>query len=335
VRMSRRNTRVWPWAVCIAVAGGGGACAGKSAEHRGGADDSRASAGRASGAGATDAGASAGFAGVAATAAEGGHATAHSGGAPVVAGGTNSAGGAGGGSSAGEGGQPPGGGGATTGATGGESGAPGGEAGTNGEGGTGGEHCVDFCSLYGAACCIPELDCTAPPTGCLVEVLAGSVDTSYDYATLEQRIAELPQDLLASFTDADITWAAAEPAPAARMEFHLTPAVAASYGAALEASHNRPFRISCNGQSLFVGVLYYVGGAAALGTPVLHTERQGEDALILRLGAWQGAWLNLGSPDANEARERIDRSELRAALCARGVLQELEAAREADPSPGD
>jgi hypothetical protein len=49
--------------------------------------------------------------------------------------------------------------------------------------------------------------------------------------------------------------------------------------------------------------------------------------LILRLGAWQGAWLDLGGVGETEARERIDRPELRAALCARGVLQELEVAR--------
>jgi hypothetical protein len=183
------------------------------------------------------------------------------------------------------------------------------------------------CALHGAACCIPELDCAAKTTGCLVEVLAASVHTAYDYATLEQRIAELPQDLLMSFTDADITWAAADPVPAARMEFHLTSALAASYGAELEAAYNQPFRVSCNGQSLFVGVMYMLGGAAALDTPVLHAERDG-DALILRLGAWQGAWLGLGGADGTEARERVDRPELRAALCARGVLQELEVARE-------
>jgi hypothetical protein len=161
----------------------------------------------------------------------------------------------------------------------------------------------------------------------MVEVFAEDVGVIYDYAALEQRMAEIPQALMASFTDADIAWAAADSAPAARMEFRMAPEVTVTHGAALAAAHAQPFRVSCDGQALFVGVMYPLGGAAAIGTPVLHAELEAEGgSLILRLGAWQGAWMGLGGNDV-EARERIDRPELRAALCTRSGLQELEAAR--------
>jgi hypothetical protein len=78
---------------------------------------------------------------------------------------------------------------------------------------------------------------------------------------------------------------------------------------------------------LFVGVLSPVNGAAALRTPVLHvdTSASRSDAVVLHLGAWQGAWYGLSGGAATEAtdRERIDRSEWRAAFCARGLLSDL------------
>jgi hypothetical protein len=95
--------------------------------------------------------------------------------------------------------------------------------------------------------------------------------------------------------------------------------------AIFKAAHNKPFRLSCDEQELFVGVLYPREGAAALRTPVLHIEDELGDSerIVLLLGAWQGAW---GIPTAGDVtlRERIDRSELRASFCARGILNELE-----------
>jgi len=77
-----------------------------------------------------------------------------------------------------------------------------------------------------------------------------------------------------------------------------------------------------------VGVIYESYGAAAIDTPVLHVARDADDSVVLSLGAWQGAWL-VSAPTANpEARERIDRPELRAVFCQRGALQELDVASE-------
>jgi hypothetical protein len=201
-------------------------------------------------------------------------------------------------------------------ATGGEAGATGGSS-AGGEGGGG--NCVDVCALHGAACCIPNVDCVSTETSCTVEVLAQKISTFS-----EQQVAALPQDLLLSFTDADIVWAATEPAPAARIELHMTPELAALHGEALEGADHSPFRVSCNGQLLFVGVVYMLQGAALFHLPVLHVALDEGEPLILRLGARQPAWLGLGGPVTLESRERLDRPELRAALCLRGPLRELE-----------
>jgi hypothetical protein len=211
----------------------------------------------------------------------------------------------------------------------------GGSAGSNG-GGSGGASgsgaggagdaggCIDVCRLYGQACCVPALSCVKPGGSCVIDVLAEYVDTTYEYAVLEQKVASMPQDLLASFTDADIAWAAAEPPPAARIELHMTPRASALYGTILERPMSRPFRLSCNGQRLFVGVIYLEEGAAALRTPVLHVARDSNEAVVLRLGAWQGAWMGFGWMDDSEARRRIDRAELRSVFCQRGALRELD-----------
>jgi hypothetical protein len=42
----------------------------------------------------------------------------------------------------------------------------------------------------------------------------------YEYADLEEEIASIPQDVLVSFTDADIEWAAAEAPAVSRIEMH-------------------------------------------------------------------------------------------------------------------
>jgi hypothetical protein len=54
----------------------------------------------------------------------------------------------------------------------------------------------------------------------------------------------------------------------------------------------------------------------------LHCERDKNGVVTLLLGAHQGAWILGGGSDL-VVQERIDRAELRAALCARGILNEL------------
>jgi hypothetical protein len=217
------------------------------------------------------------------------------------------------------------------GATGGASvndGRTGGTGGTSagGAGGEGGARsCIDVCELHGPACCTEGIDCVAAGTGCVIEILSARVDTIYEYAELEAEILTLPPDLQLSLTDADFTRAAFGPAPAARIGFVLSPEAEAAYGEMLESPpYRHPFRLSCDGQPLFVGITYDLIGAAAIGTPVLHPVRT-EEALELRLGAIQGAWLLSDLNVEVEARERIDRPELRAALCRRGIVEPLEA----------
>jgi len=210
--------------------------------------------------------------------------------------------------------------------------ASGGEAASGSDGGGmpgsdtgagGAVDCVDACETYGPPCCIGSEACIEPGGSCAIDILSASVDVIYEYATLEQKIAELPQDVLVSITDAEIAFAAADPIPAARFEFELTPEASALHATALEDMGTHPFSLSCNGQRLFVGVTYLSYGAAAIETPVLHIGRNDEDHWVLALGALQGAW---GLDLSNAAgAERIDRPELRAAFCQRGALRELQA----------
>jgi hypothetical protein len=120
-----------------------------------------------------------------------------------------------------------------------------------------------------------------------------------------------------------VIWAAVEPPSAARFELHLGPEATAA-GAAIASGFNQPFRVSCDDRTLFVGVIYPEGGAAALRVPVLHVAGLENGPLVLRLGGWQGAWLGLEFLGSQLSRERIDRPELRGALCARGILSELD-----------
>ncbi len=206
---------------------------------------------------------------------------------------------------------------------GGSSGASGAVGGSGGAGGVGG--CIDVCGLYGPACCFSSAACIEFGQRCVVDVLSASVATIYEYPELQHELSSIPQDVLVSFTDADIAWAAAEPSPASRIEMHMTPEASSAHGAALEGAGLHPFRVSCDGQELFVGVIYEMIGAAAIKTPVLHVARDAENSVVLSLGAVQGAWL-MGGLASPESKERIDRPELRAAFCQRGVLRELDAA---------
>jgi hypothetical protein len=158
---------------------------------------------------------------------------------------------------------------------------------------------------------------------CRIDVFAEPVDVIYEYAELEAAISALSGAVAITIPLTDVERAAADAAPAARFEMTLS-AEATAASAALTEAFLHPFRVSCDDQELFVGVVYMWAGAAAIRTPVLHAE-ESMDALVLRFGAWQGAWL-LGPGDHEDKRalrERLDRPELRAVFCERGILAEL------------
>ena len=183
--------------------------------------------------------------------------------------------------------------------------------------------CVDVCSLNGAPCCGSGMGCVTPVGACVIDVLAGSVDTTYEYADLEKKVAAMPQDVLVSLTDVDFDWSAADSAPSARFQLHMTASAAARYGNTLIAHYpTHPFRLSCGGSSLFLGVMYIWYGQAALDTPVMDAVYNADGELSLYLGAWEGAWGGLGARPV-ELRERIDRPELRFVFCHRGALKQL------------
>ena len=200
----------------------------------------------------------------------------------------------------------------------------GGAAGTSSSAGAGGEsQCVDVCALHGASCCVPSVACVATDARCVIDVFDKMLSINYQYAELEETVASLPPLFLASLSTADVARVAADAGPTARFEMHLSAAASARYGAALETAFMHPFRVSCDGQSLFVGQVYSMIGAAAFQTPVLHVARDVDDSIILRLGAWQGGWSASTSPSTLAARERLDRPQLRATLCLAGAIEEL------------
>lgn len=188
--------------------------------------------------------------------------------------------------------------------------------------GAGGEPCVDVCALNGPSCCVEPAACVSADARCVIEVFGTRLSTiPYQYAQLEQVVAQLPQVFAASVTTADIDRASADAPASARFELRLTPAASALYGGALEDADRQPFRLSCDGHTLFLGLVYMLGGAAAIDTPVLHVSRDVDDSLMLRLGAQQGAWITSSGPLA--ARQRIDQPQLRATLCLAGSLSPL------------
>jgi hypothetical protein len=166
--------------------------------------------------------------------------------------------------------------------------------------------------------------CVKSGGSCVFDVLSGSVSTTYDYADLETKVAAMSQDVLLSMTDADFDWVAADPPPAARFKLHMTAEAAARVGATLLPDYpTHPFRLTCGGRTLYLGVMYFWCGQAALGTPVMDAVAADDDSLSLYLGAYEGAWCGLGS-GLTELRERIERPEFRSVFCQRGVLQQLD-----------
>lgn len=210
-------------------------------------------------------------------------------------------------------------------AGGGAGGAPeAGGAGDASSAGAGGEsNCVDVCALYGPSCCVPSVPCVAAGARCVIDVFDKEVSPTYQYADLETTVAALQPLFLVSFSTADITSTSADAPAATRLEMHLSPSASAKYGAALDGANTHPFRVTCDGQSRFVGQVYMREGAAALQTPVLHVLRDADDSVIVQLAAWQGAWASSTSPGTLAARERLDDPKLRATLCLAGALPEL------------
>jgi hypothetical protein len=198
-------------------------------------------------------------------------------------------------------------------------------AGSAAAGAAGAGGCLDVCSRYGGACCGWSGDsCVAAGQGCVFDLLsAGSASSIfYQYADLEAKIAATPEDIIGSFTDADVDWAAMDSPPTARIELHLTAAASSRIGSL--APRGPWFRVSCGGQRLFVGQLYLWQGAAAIDTPVMDMLLGADNYLACYLGAYEGAWQGVISRPNPDLQLRIDRPELRAAFCQRGALRELD-----------
>ena len=330
-RETKTNLRRSAWLGMAGALGVAVACGGNSSRHGGGASGTAAR----NGAGGTGAGASA----TAGAGGSSGAAGARGGGAGAGSRGAGTGGGPGagtsGGPTSGVAGVAP-----TTG------GASGSGAGTTGGGGTplgggagtaatsvadssagadagGAGPCIDLCQPDAPACCTQALRCMSGVPMCRLDVLADHVDPQYQYPELVEKVAALSDDIAVSIGDAEIEKAAVDPEPAARIELHLTPQASATHGPALKNLLNHPFRVSCDGAELYVGVVYIREGAAALQTPVLHVEDGENDTIRLLLGAQEGEWTGLGGSSSAELKERLDRSELRASLCERGILSEL------------
>jgi hypothetical protein len=190
--------------------------------------------------------------------------------------------------------------------------------------GASGEDCVNVCALYGPSCCDARVACVSADARCVIEVFSTKLsNVPYQYADLEAAVAKVPQLVAVSVSTTDVDRARTDPPPSARIELRLTPAASALYGDALEDADRQPFRLSCDGQSLFLGVVYMLAGAAAIDAPVLHVSRDVDDSVILRLGAQQGAWGLSSSAGPLAARQRLDQPQLRATLCLAGVLPAL------------
>lgn len=184
--------------------------------------------------------------------------------------------------------------------------------------------CLDLCKPDAPACCGDALRCMPGVPACRIDVLADRVDPQYQYPDLVAKVAALSDDIAVTIGDAEIATAAADPPPAARFELDLTAQASATHGPALKNLMNHPFRVSCDGEELYIGVIYIREGAAALRTPVLHVEDGADDTIRLLLGSGESAWTGFGGPGVAADNERLDRAELRAALCSRGILGELE-----------
>lgn len=184
--------------------------------------------------------------------------------------------------------------------------------------------CLNLCKEDTPACCTPGLECVRAVPRCRIDILEGNVDLTSKYADIAPQIEPLFGDVLLSIPDEAVALAAADPSPAARFEFTLSERGTELYAAALKTLYTQPFRLSCDDETLFVGLIYNRNGAAALSFPVLHIEQTEGGPVRLLLGATLGEWTGLHGFSAEEDKQRIDRTELRATFCARGILAVLE-----------
>ena len=197
------------------------------------------------------------------------------------------------------------------------------QAGSAGAGGEGEAPCRDLCAEQGPVCCAAGLSCVREVEACRFDFLLGSLDSASDYAMLEEAVAARAEQVAFSIPDTDFAVAAAERPLSSRFELRLTAEASKVVRPLLEGSYRQPFRLVCGERTLFWGLTYKLYGAAGLSFPVLDVDASQREALVLRLGAWQGAWV-LTLLDDPAGRERLDRPEFRAPFCARGVLGELE-----------
>ncbi|HEX5098760.1 MAG TPA: hypothetical protein VFV94_04640, partial [Polyangiaceae bacterium] len=121
--------------------------------------------------------------------------------------------------------------------------------------------CIDLCKPDAPVCCTEALRCMPGVPVCRLEVLADPVDPQSEYADLVEKVAALSDDIALSIGDAEIEKAAVDPEPAARLALDLTARASATHGPALENLLNHPFRIACDGEELYVGVIYIREGA--------------------------------------------------------------------------
>jgi hypothetical protein len=100
-----------------------------------------------------------------------------------------------------------------------------------------------------------------------------------------------------------------------RVQLVLTPEAGARLGdELLGAEEAAPFRVVFDGDVVFVGLVYFPMGAAALTSPILHVE-PGERVVVgidERIG--------MGMAMAAEGNLRVDRPELREAFRRAGAL---------------
>lgn len=144
----------------------------------------------------------------------------------------------------------------------------------------------------------------------------------YQYADLTTAVGDLAsQEAIVTLTEDDVASFQADAAPSSRFVITLTAQAAQRWSAALKAmSETQPFTVAVNGETLYVGVVYNIMGAAAIQTPVLHLQ-EADGKVELRIGAWQGAWYGMGRGDAS----RIERKEIRELFAKQGVLTTLPA----------
>jgi hypothetical protein len=154
-----------------------------------------------------------------------------------------------------------------------------------------------------------------------IHFFAERVKAFYDYSTLDAATRHLEvKDAVVTLTEEDVEAYWVDAAPSSRILVRLTAQASTQQSAALLGlQETRPFFVTLDGKKLYVGIVYEMGGAAAITTPVVHLLA--DSGLVeLRIGAHQGAWAGgWGTGDAS----RIDRQEVRDLFEARGALWEM------------